>query len=261
MAKYPIRRGAAGLAAGLALYGAPVLAANQTPITLTGFNADVIAEAAPAAAYTSTEMDSGCCVLYSTSYRGLAAGGLLAGADRSYQLQPFSQANALILDTAGSATLTFASPTALGVVSVLATATNVPGGGGRLDVDVLFSDGAYQRFSQIAVPDWHSEAPGFVAGLDRITRGGGSMDHNSQSPTLFALDLPIDDANFLKPVIGLRLSNSGMGRIVAFAAAGQAPPEPVPTMGEWAMLTFVLLLAGGAVWRLRGWSVAAARRA
>jgi hypothetical protein len=66
----------------------------QTPIAVTGFNEDTIAEAAPAAASTSASLDSQGFVISGAS---LPLNGTISGASGTFQLAPQSGLNSLLL--------------------------------------------------------------------------------------------------------------------------------------------------------------------
>ena len=74
-----------------------MLAQTYTPVTVTGYNLDAIAESSPAAASTFTAIDGSDYVLYSAAYgtalgtnKGLPNSGTVTSGTRTYQMNPYS---------------------------------------------------------------------------------------------------------------------------------------------------------------------------
>src|SRR6218665_648899 len=79
---------------------------NYSPITVTGFNMDVIAESLPAISSTNAELDGSGYVLYNQTYgtvfstgSGLPNSGLITNGNSSYQLSSYSSDNVILLGT------------------------------------------------------------------------------------------------------------------------------------------------------------------
>ena len=135
------------------LTGSAITAQTFTPIPVTGWAQDVIAESGTSSlAVTSTVIDGSNYILYSktfattnsTSY-GLPDNGTIVSGTRTYQMQPFTANNSLYLTnvttTANSAvtgTLTFATPGIYSKLSVLLTSTEGTTG---LTATMSFTDG------------------------------------------------------------------------------------------------------------------------
>src|SRR5689334_15545159 len=88
-----------------------------TPISLSGFNLDAIAEATTAAAHTGGAIDGSNYVMYSVAYgtvystgTGLPNGGLVTSSTRTYQLEPYTQNNMLYLPAGQMDSLTLSTP-------------------------------------------------------------------------------------------------------------------------------------------------------
>src|SRR4051812_38058806 len=108
-------------------------AQTYTPITVTGFTHDVVAETYPnALAATDTVLDGSAYVMYSQAFAtaggfagGLPNSGLIsdAGNVRQFQLRPYNANNALFVLRNGVNGLTLATPATYQKLSVLAFAT------------------------------------------------------------------------------------------------------------------------------------------
>lgn len=155
------------------------------PIPVSGFNHDVVADGTGSSALSTTtkEMDALGISNYvfctkefadansftpSGTY-GLPTDGLLSSQNRSFQLAPFEDKNALYLLTDESGTLSLTNPARFTNVSLLALATE---GSATINVTFNFSDGTNQLISK-NVPDWFNPSTSPFSGYGRVKRVDG----------------------------------------------------------------------------------------
>lgn len=205
----------------------PPLAAAFTPISMTGFNVDAIAESDPASAATTGVVDGSDYVLYSVAYagmRGVGAGlpdnGTLVKGVRTYQLNAFNQANVLKLTANQTASLTLTTPAAYASLSVLGFATE---GAGNAKVTLEYSDGTTQVFTDRPLADWFSVGGASFNAFGRTGRTSNAPDPVSVAPAMHAFDLNVpcgSRAKLLQKVTVQNLSANATTRLCVLAIAG-----------------------------------------
>jgi hypothetical protein len=214
-------------------------AAAQSPIAVTGFNQDVIADSFPSQNSTSSSLDSQNYVILGSS---LPATGLItASGAGSFQLAAQTASNALVLDQNATQTLTLSTPRAYDSLTLLGLATE---GSQPATVVVTFSDATTQT-ATVTVRDW-ALGP-VVAEFSRVSR----LDDQTETGFGFqSATITLDAANRSKLVSSVSITNSTAkpaAKVSIFAVSGSTPPvAPVPTLSEWALILFGLVLAGGA---------------
>ena len=172
------------------------LAANMTPVTVTGFNLDVVVENTSAGPpfTTAAELNPGEgnafyeSGLPATSY-GLPITGNFTSAvgdGTVFQFQPYAAKNALVLSTetgASSGTLTLTTPTLFNRVALIAnsasaTATSM----GKLTL--TFNDGSTFATNYYA-PDWFGNTNYALEGVDRINVSSGITSDVPGNPRFY----------------------------------------------------------------------------
>lgn len=177
-------------------------ATNMTPVSVTGFNRDVVVEnTASGVPYTSYAQEfnqgEGTCFYQSglpgQSY-GLPVSGQFTNASDGtvFQFQPYTANNILVLYTNSSAgTLTLSAPTTYSRISLVANSGNGTSTG--LGTLILtFSDGSTFTTNYNA-SDWFNNL-GNVAlqGVDRISISSGSADGGSSgNPRFYQTTIPL----------------------------------------------------------------------
>ncbi|MDO7847189.1 GEVED domain-containing protein [Hymenobacter sp. M29] len=238
----------------------PARAQTYTPVALTGYNQDVIAEGTGAVPNLTTyDVDGSNGAGYSfmsANYvnpsnaangatnkipnNGLITSIAAGTTGLTYQLASYGANNVLRVPATGNTgggtgtgadagTITFATPSAASTVYVLAT-----GGGGAITngmtVTITFSDGTTQVFSSQTLPDWFTPAGATVAyqGFGRVARTAASgIDNTSATtPNLYQLAYSILPANVTKPIASITFGKTvtATGVIDVFAVSTATVP-------------------------------------
>src|SRR5690606_29796562 len=193
-----------------------------SPITLTGFNHDVIAEGSQIPTTTTTigidGGDSGYVFINGTySYNGVSPTRYLPSdgyfiseqtPDLPYQLAPANQNNTLRLTYSQSGTLTFATPAVAKSLYVLATSG---GGSAQLSITVNFDDSTSQQFTGIQVNDWWNASNYALKGIGRITRYGYGLEMNLETIRLYEVEFTLSEVNQEKYIESIGFQNEGWG--------------------------------------------------
>lgn len=220
------------LATGAALLGLlslggirPVLAQTiYTPVTVTGFTDDIVADGAGRAALsTSNPADQGvqdnrfCYVgptyvspTGATPTRSLPATGLINSVltpGLTFQLRPYSGLNSLRLAGTSSGSLTLATPQATQSVWVAGASGNGQSTGTPVNMTVTFTDGTTQAFVN-NVPDWFYGAGFAVQNLGRVNRDLDVFDNTLNEPRIYQYQLQLLPANYSKLVRSVTFSKT-----------------------------------------------------
>jgi hypothetical protein len=206
-----------------------VEAQTFSPVSMTGFNWDAVAEATTAAANTTGAIDGSNYILYSAAYgtvynvsTGLPNNGTISSGTYSYQLQPYTQSNMLFTQTGGTDSLTFSTPGSYAGLSLLCFSTE---GNGSMNVTVRFTDNTTQVFSNQNLTDWFGTGTPIISGFDRANRTTGAVANASGNPKMFNIDLAILCANRAKSLKTIKFQNTGNNpRNCIMAVSGAAMP-------------------------------------
>lgn len=163
-----------------------------------GWNADVIAEAAPVMDYITRGMDQDGHMFYSETLQ--AEGGMPA--DRiivserngiNYELQPYDENNCVALEAWQTAHVLFDTPFQTTAIHVLMTCTQ--GDGSEWNVTVNYTDGSTEEPQPVTIRDWvvlEEERDGTEAkwGLGAMDENGNYVgsSHNSLFETMIYTD-------------------------------------------------------------------------
>lgn len=227
------------------LTGTNVLFAQTfTPIAVTGFNSDIIAEAGNnAVAVTSTVIDGSNHVIHTTGFaalNGITGGiintGTIVSGTRTYQMAPYTGNNALymssagnVANTVGTGTLTFATPKAYSNLSLLAFGTE---NNSVVTVILNFTDGTTVNAGNITIKDWFGGTPFLISGFGRLTRltaAPYTVDGLTTNPRMYAFDFLVPCASQSKLVQSVTFnyipgSNpSSRALIMAVSGVGYTP--------------------------------------
>lgn len=187
-------------------------------LSVTGFNADVIANGvgnASASTTMSLDKDTDNFAYMSRDFKvnssaaalthGLPENGLITSAvpattGLTYQMASYSANNSLRLPNANdTGTLALATPTAATNLYVLAVSGSGPSTG---EITVNFQDGTNQLFAAVNFQDWYDGANFAVKAIGRINRGSNSIDApgTAENPRIYQIPLAISTGNQSKPV-------------------------------------------------------------
>lgn len=155
------------------------------PVSVTGFNHDVVADGTGGSSLSTTtkEMDATpisnnvfCTKEFAEANNfqppgiyGLPNNGLLQSVNRTYQMAPFDQNNALYLLTTESADLVLDTPARFTNLSMLGLSTE---NSSTITITFQFSDGTTQVETQL-LPDWFDASTSPFSGYGRVKRIDG----------------------------------------------------------------------------------------
>ncbi len=194
---------------------------NFTPVTVTGFNHDVVAETGNSSLTTTTICVDGPSisnkVLYTTAFRdangggggGIPNDGLIAVTGATYQLAPYGDNNALLIQRSQSGDLTLTTPAKFSVIRVLAFATE---GTVALNAVLHFSDGSSTNaLTNYSLNDWFFATTSLVlSGIGRVTRASpaSGFDGYPTNPRMYYIEIPIACADMQKDLQSITFSNA-----------------------------------------------------
>jgi hypothetical protein len=228
------------LAAGLALSSLCLSAAN-TPITLSGWNRDIIVEAGASAPYSSAASPFDVPNNYGFYAAGLPGGtrGLpasrtftsLADGTTVFQFQPYTANNVLQLSASASSlgTLTLTTPGIYSSLSILAAAANSGASMGNLVIH--FADSSVSPVLQFNNSDWFFQPGPAIMGFGRQDLGSTTPEDNGDSfPELYSTTLNLAALGLnTKPIVSIDftdLSSDPRESTGIFALSGTLVPEP-----------------------------------
>ncbi len=186
-------------------------AQTYTPVAVTGFNNDVVAETGTnATAVTSCLLDLSNYILYTAAFAaansivgGLPNNGTINNGVRNYQLADYAANNGLFLsqngavaNTAAAGTLTLVTPATFNRVSLLLFSTE---GASTLSATLHFTDGTTASGGTMTVQDWFGGGNAVASGFGRIARapaGPYLVDGaTSSNPRFYRFDISLSCAN------------------------------------------------------------------
>ena len=218
-----------------------------TPVPVTGFNHDVIAESGTSSLTTTTIPLDGVTVsnkvMYSVTFRttngfnggGIADNGTVTDAAGSYQLAPYTGSNALLLQRTQTGDLTLTTPAKFSAVRVLCFSTE---GVSAVNVTLTFTDATTATvLTNYALGDWFNGTTNLVlSGFGRCTRAtpASGADAFPTNPRLYYINVPISCANKEKLIQKINFTNvttagtnAPYPNAVFFAVSGIANTETV----------------------------------
>lgn len=202
-----------GLLLGLLVAVTGSHAQTYTPVAVTGFNADGIAESGTnSTLVTSTALDLANNIMYSVDFGslnqlplGIVNSGTIVSGTHTWQLQPFTANNLLYLSTGGAqantlatGTLTLNTPTRFSNVSLLLFSTE---GHSDLDIILNFTDGTSLGAGSYTIQDWF-DGTGYVysgySRTKRLTTGYLPDGNTTNNPRFYSVDIAFTCAYKLK---------------------------------------------------------------
>lgn len=184
-----------------------VHAQTYSPVAVSGYNADVVAEApsTDAVATTSMSMDLSNHVMFSTAFGagvGLAGGlvnsGTVVSGTRTYQMDPYGGNNTLYLGAASTQALTVITPASYSKVSLMAFSTE---GASTISVTLSFTDGTVTSYGNFALADWFNGAGAVYCCFGRCNRISSppyTLDGYPNNPRFYPVDINLSCADRMR---------------------------------------------------------------
>jgi hypothetical protein len=239
-------RGRAGLAAAALLLAcaAPTLV-TASPIAVTGWNHDIIAEKTAATPVSGTSTAVSTFVFYETGAPlagGLPSSGQFAstmGDALTFEFQPYTSNNVLL----NTGILTLTTPATFSSLAFLSVGQGLAS---SLNITLNFLDGTYESFSTTD-PDWTLAAGGrpSTVGLAKRNPYGPSSGDYAGNIYWNEHDYDLTAAGRAKPLASINFAVTG-GNEMIFAVNGEQLASDVPEPA-----TLALLLVGVAAARTR----------
>ncbi|MBK0403310.1 T9SS type A sorting domain-containing protein [Adhaeribacter sp. BT258] len=199
-----------------------IKAQTYTPVAVTGYNADVVADGTGTVAASTTHDVDGVDFTFmvlgytntntpvETATKGLPVNRLITSAvsatpGLTYELASYTANNALRINGTGTGTLTFPAPAAAEKIYVLATSGS---GTSNTMIQVNFSDGTSQIFNQ-TVTDWYNGTGFAITALGRANRTDNDIDNDASNPRLYQFELALQVGNTTKPIQSITFNNTG----------------------------------------------------
>ncbi|MFM7646271.1 MAG: gliding motility-associated C-terminal domain-containing protein [Sphingomonadales bacterium] len=208
------------------------LQAQFSPVAVTGFNHDVVAESGNnSLAVTTTQIDgpnttNSNSVLYSSAFattNGITAGGLpddgaiVTASAGTYSLVSYSANNALIVPRGQSGMLSLSTPAAYGKIRLLAFSAEANTVACLLNINLGFSDGSVTPYlTNYTLSDWFGGTGNVVIqGVGRIKRqaaGPYTPEGITQSnPRFYFIEITLNCADRNKLLQTVRINNVSSG--------------------------------------------------
>lgn len=190
-----------------------------TPVAVSGFNHDGIAETFPdATTCTDTMMDATNHIMFSTTFGsaagisgGLPPSGLITDPSntRQFQLQPYNSNNTLFVFKNQTKALTLNTPASYQKLTLLAFSTETAS---HINVYVQFTDGTTSTYlSNYNLPDWFNGTTNQVltgfGRIKRVTTAPYSLDGYPTNPMFYYVDINLTCADQPKQVQAITVKN------------------------------------------------------
>ncbi len=202
----PFGAGTVNLAGGnVALQG--VLPNTQQTVTVTGYNADTILDAAATSGTASSTGQStspvdGGNLFFQSGYAGNTTNGLNASGSiisastgHAFQLGSYTANNTFRLTAGTSTNISLGTPAAFQSVDFLATSNQAA----TFSVTLNFNDSTSVALGSFSTSDWYNGRAGYnaVTGLNPVSRGSGAIQNFGGALTLQEYDatVPLADQN------------------------------------------------------------------
>ena len=212
------------LASVLLLVAAATFSQPFVPVTVTGFNHDVVAETGTSSLTTTTialdAVPASNRVMYTNTFRttngfgggGLPDNGTITDAFGTYQLNSYAASNALLLQRTQTGDLTLTTPAKFSTIRVLGFTTE---GTSLINVTLHFTDATTTNaLVNYALSDWFNNSSNLVlSGFGRCTRAtpAASADGYPSNPRMYYVNIPLSCADKQKTLEKISFQNVTTG--------------------------------------------------
>lgn len=200
-----------------------------SPIALTGFNQDVIAEGGPSSLATTTFPLDGVLtsnmIIYTEAFRnfagftggGIPDNGIIADAAGTYQLTDYGGDNVLLLQRTESGDLNLVTPGSYTKLRLLSFSAE---GASLVNATVNFSDGtSTSSIVNYSLADWFNSTTNVViSGYGRCRRVAAApygQEAYPVNPRMYFIEISLSCADQLKNVQSIHLENVSPGAVGA----------------------------------------------
>lgn len=226
------------------LSGSYYFSQTYTPITVSGFNLDAVAETYPNSLSCTTQaldqvVAGGNSVMYNAAFAaaasfggGLPNSGTIVNATKTFQLMPYNGNNALFVPASSTNTLTFATPASYSNLSFLVFSTE---GSSTINIRITYTDLTVTNAGNFTVQDWFNGTGAVITGIGRCKRvtSGVTADGLPTNPRLYGIDIPLTCLNQQKQVASVVVNGvtsnpaGGGGYVLAVSGvtANVTPPS------------------------------------
>jgi phosphodiesterase/alkaline phosphatase D-like protein len=221
---------------------------SYTPLDVTGFNQDVIANGVglPSTS-TSSDVDGANYCYVAMDYkqttgssaltRGLPLNRSLSSISipgLKFNMQSYSGNNDLRLaGQNATGTITLTTPLRLSNVYLALTAGNVGSNSCNVRARMYFNDNTYEEVTVTGLPDWYdnktstSPTPTLIEGIGRVNRSSNGLETSTTDPNIHQITFPISSENQIKKITHIEFTNTSPNAAPAvcvaniFAVSGQ----------------------------------------
>lgn len=229
----------------LILFSGGMIGQTYSPVTVSGFNIDAVAETYPNSLATTTQaldqvVAGGNSVMYSVAFAsaagftgGLANSGIIINGSKTYQLMPFNGNNALFAPSSTSNTLTLATPASYSNISLLVFSTE---GSSSINVTLNYTDLTSSSSGSFSIQDWFFGSGAILAGYGRCKRvtSGATNDGVPSDPRFYAIDIALSCTNQQKSLASITIngisSNPAGGGAYVMAVSGVSVSAVPPSI-------------------------------
>ncbi len=200
--------------------GLNVFSQPFSPLSISGFNHDVVAEAGTSSLTTTTVSLDGFTVsnkvMYTDAFRilngfgggGIADDGIISDAAGSYQLAAYNSNNALLVQRNQNGDLQLSSPAQFNSIRALCFSTE---GTSLLNINLFFSDGSSTTaFTNYSLGDWFDNIANLViSGFGRCTRAtpASGADAFPNNPRMYFIEIPLSCTDRQKNLQRINFAN------------------------------------------------------
>ena len=199
----------------------PITGFSQfSPVVISGFNHDVVAETGTSSLTTTTVSLDGVTVsnkvMYTQTFRTTNAfgggglpdnGSITSGAD-NYQLAAYTSNNALLIQRSQNGDININTPSKYNAIRVLAFSTE---GSSLLNATLFFADGSQTTaLTNYSVGDWFNNTGNLVlSGFGRCTRAtpASGADAYPNNPRMYYINIPLSCTDRQKNIQRINFAN------------------------------------------------------